>query len=262
MTVGSSPVSNSATESDQARISAEYAGSVATVVLGAGFRCNALRTKDWIELKQVFEHCAEIGVTVVVLRGAQHTFSSGSDLTEWMAVDGHYVDWSFTAMEAAMTTLEQLDAVSIAAIEGVATGAACELALSCDMRHMAATARIGMPVVRHGIRVSASFALRLIELVGVARARDMFYTGRLVDAEVANAWGLTSRVAEAEKFDDELADLVRLITSQPRNSILAAKQSTNRVLKNTRTQVIDSEWRYTDAEFSDRISAFVSRTLP
>ena len=83
------------------------------------------------------------GVHAVLFRGRHGSFCSGSDLTEWVDAELHLVDESFAAMESAFRAVEQCPVPTIAAVRGVAAGAGCQLALSCDLRFMAESARIG-----------------------------------------------------------------------------------------------------------------------
>ena len=152
---------------------------VADVSVGDGQRGNALSSEDWRELEQTFRHLAEDDqLRAVVVRGQGGTFSAGSDMREWVQADRTDVAQSFAAMEAAFTAIEDLPVPVIAEVEGVAAGAGCQLALACDLRVLADTARIGMPIARLGILVSPSFAARLSVLAGPGVARELLYTGR------------------------------------------------------------------------------------
>ncbi len=254
-------VSDSASGQSGSRVSLRCAGPTAAIRLGIGPRRNALRTADWVELERIahtLETCAE--VKIVLIRGVGGTFGSGSDLTEWVSADSGYVDRTFTALEAALVSLERLDAVTIAAIEGVATGGACELAFACDLRVMARSARIGMPVLRHGIRISPTLALRLSEIAGAARVRDLLFTGRLLGAAEAEQCGLVSRVPQDDMFEACVSQLVESVMSQPQDALVAAKRSMNRVLEQQRAHLRDPGWSYVDGqEFFDRISDFLNR---
>lgn len=254
-------VSDTAPECSGSRVSLRCAGPVACIWLGAGTRRNALRTADWVELERIartLQKCTE--VKIVVLRGVRGTFGSGSDLAEWVSVDSSYVDRTFGVMESALVSLERLNAVTIAAIEGVATGAACELAFACDLRIMARSACIGMPVLRHGIRISPALALRLSEIIGVARVRDLLFTGRLLGSAEAERCGLVSRVPQDDMFEACVSQLVESVMAQPHGALVAAKRSINRALDQRRAELRDPHWSYVDGhEFFDRISNFLNR---
>jgi enoyl-CoA hydratase/carnithine racemase len=140
---------------------------VATVTLGNGRRRNALTRAAWTSLENVVAGLgADPAVRVVVVRGRGGTFCSGSDLTEWAGADADLVEDSFARMESAFRAVEQCQVPVVAAITGVAAGAGCQLALACDLRFIADSAHIGMPIARHGILASPAFAARLSTLVG------------------------------------------------------------------------------------------------
>lgn len=127
----------------------------------------------------------------------------------------------------------------VAAIQGVALGGGFELALACDLRVASKAAKVGMPEVTLGIYPSAGGSWRLPRLVGLGRAKELIYTGRIVRAEEAAAWGLFESVVEA----DARAEALRLAAQIASNSPLAvqvAKVSLNALAK--RESAAPLEW--------------------
>lgn len=104
------------------------------------------------------------------------------------------------------------------------------------------------------------FALRLSEIVGVARAKDLLFTGRLLDSAEASHCGLVSLVSQDDTFEARVSQLVESVMSQPQDALVAAKRSTNRALEQRRAQLRDPGWSYVDGqEFFDRVSGFLNR---
>lgn len=123
-------------------------------------------------------------------------------MTDWVDADSAYVEKSFAHMEEAFSAIEDCPVPVVAEIRGVAAGAGCQLALACDLRLMADSARIGMPIARLGILASPAFAARMVALTGPSVARELLYTGRLVDARTAVELGLADhQVPEAQLTD-------------------------------------------------------------
>ena len=116
-------------------------------------------------------------------------------------------------MEAAFRAIEICPVPVIAQISGVAAGAGCQLALACDIRVVATSARIGMPIARLGIRPSPAFAARLVRVVGPAVAAELHYTGRLVKGPDAVTTGLANRCVYGELLASTVRDLVEEIGS-------------------------------------------------
>jgi enoyl-CoA hydratase/carnithine racemase len=232
---------------------------LARLTIGNGSRRNALGVTDWTRLRRLADGLSRYpDVKVVVVRGAAATFSAGSDIREWSEARPAEVDASFQAMEAALQAIERIEVPTIAVIEGVAAGAGCELALACDLRLMASSARLGMPILQLGILPSPAFTLRLSALAGTARTRELLYTGRLLDSEQAERYGLATEVVDDPDLDTRLEDLVSAITSQPRTGLVVTKAATGIELTRLRKEHDHLDWAFSDpGEFPRRIAAFL-----
>ncbi|MFI9386520.1 enoyl-CoA hydratase/isomerase family protein [Kutzneria sp. NPDC052558] len=238
-------------------------GSSAEVVLGSGGSANALGHDDWRALELTFRELAsEQGIRVIVVRGSGGTFSAGSDLREWVHAAPDDVEEAFAAMEAACTAIEECPTPVIAQVDGVAAGAGCQLALACDLRVFAEDARIGMPIARLGILVSPAFAARLALLAGHGLARELLYTGRLLDAAEAMAAGLVNRRVPAADLAAATRELAGAVAAQPRAALIAAKQAVSVGLSPTRAAAdsFASGPAVSYEDFQRGVTAFLSRS--
>ncbi|MBB5889715.1 enoyl-CoA hydratase/isomerase family protein [Kutzneria kofuensis] len=238
-------------------------GRSAEVVLGSGGSANALGHDDWRALETAFRQFArDEDIRVIVVRGSGSTFSAGSDLREWVHAAPDDVDRAFAAMEAACTAIEECPTPVIAQVSGVAAGAGCQLALACDLRVFADDARIGMPIARLGILVSPAFAARLALLAGHGLARELLYTGRLLDAAEAVAAGLANRRVPSAELSGATAELVAAVAAQPRAALVAAKQAVSVGLSPTRAAAdsFASGPAVSYEDFQRGVTAFLSRS--
>ncbi|MDH6214178.1 enoyl-CoA hydratase/isomerase family protein [Streptomyces pseudovenezuelae] len=225
--------------SGSAAIGVRRDGVLATVRVGTGRRANALGTHDWKALAGLFEDLAKDRTlrTVVISGSGSGSFSSGSDMREWLSVAPGEIDASFAAMESALTAIERLPVPVVASVRGTAAGAGCQLACACDLRIVSEDAQLGMPVARWGILVPPAFAARLSLLTGPATARDLLFTGRLVDGHEALQLGLATACVPASELDDAVAALTSSITAQPAAAIRAAKRSVDALLAPVRDRL-------------------------
>lgn len=211
---------------DAGSVSVAFDGPIVTVTIGTGRRRNALNGDAWKDLAlKIIGISTHASLGVVVLRGVGDTFCSGSDVTEWVSARAEDVEESFAQMEAAFRAIEACPVPVIAQISGVAAGAGCQLALSCDIRVMATSARIGMPIARLGIRPSPAFAARLVRVVGPAVAGELHYTGRLLQGSDAVTTGLANRCVTDELLASSVRELVEEIGRQPTSAVRAAKEA-------------------------------------
>lgn len=131
---------------------------------------------------------------VVVSASGERAFSVGSDVKAFERHRGAAGRRHFEREEAVTSRLADLPMPTIAAIQGDALGGGLELALACDIRVVSQGARLGMPEVRLAVTPGAGGTQRLPRIVGVARAKEMILTGRLLATGEAEAIGLVNRV--------------------------------------------------------------------
>jgi enoyl-CoA hydratase/carnithine racemase len=127
------------------------------------------------------------------------------------------------ALSSAFDALGRVPKPVVAAITGFALGGGCELALACDFRVAADDAKLGQPEIKLGIIPGAGGTQRLARLVGPARAKDIVFSGRMVDASEALAIGLVDKVVPAAEVYDAAAALVRPYVEGPAQALRAAK---------------------------------------
>lgn len=127
-------------------------------------------------------------------------------------------------MHQALLRLESLSKPVIAAINGVAMGGGCELALACDFRYMAQGGVIGLPEVRVGILPGAGGTQRMTRLLGTAKALELMMLGNVVDADTAGQIGLVHHVVTPDRLMPEVLALARELAQRPPLSVALIKQ--------------------------------------
>lgn len=157
-------------------------------------------------------------LAVLIITGAGEAFVAGADIAQLRARDGH--DAFRRINQGLFRRIEEFPAPTIAAVRGWALGGGCELAMACDLRVAAASARFGQPEVALGIIPGAGGTHRLQRLVGVGKARELVFTGEVIDAAEALRIGLVNRVTP----DGEVLRVAHeLATRIGRNSLLAVR---------------------------------------
>lgn len=174
-------------------------------------------TESWVDAVGLLRD--DPTVRVVVVSGEGSAFCSGGD-TSWIVSEPDAgVDALRTRMIAfyrAWLSIRSLEVPTIAAVNGAAIGAGLCLALACDIRYAASSARLGAPFVRLGMHPGMAATWLLPEAVGLAAARDLLLTGRTVDAHEALQLGLVSRVVDdASLLDEVLATAAGIATTAP-----------------------------------------------
>jgi enoyl-CoA hydratase len=189
---------------------------------------NAISAQVLVDVESVLSDAeADDAVGAFVLTGAgEKAFAAGADIAEFRGASA--VEARRIAERGQLVTrrLERSRLPVIAAINGYALGGGCEIALACDIRLAAETARLGQPEVTLGVVPGWGGSQRLPAVVGAGVAREMILTGRQVGAEEAHRVGLVNAVYPKDSLLDEAIALGNRIAALPPLAVAWAKELT------------------------------------
>lgn len=205
-------------------------GPVAEIRFNRPHRLNAVVTEFYAEIIDALERAEkDIDVRVVVLTGAGRAFCVGADLKEHGA-----------GTRTEMEKLEYLNLgndvceriykhhkVVIAAVNGFALGAGCEMSVSADFVLMKDTAQIGLPEISIGTHVGGAVTEILPRIIGLSKTRELIFTGRRIDGNEASKIGLATRVFSEEDFEKGVMEFALLVASKAPFSMRFAKKHLN-----------------------------------
>jgi len=223
---------------------------------------NALNLEMVRELHAVLDNLVtREDVRAVVISGAGgKSFASGADIAE-LRERTHRE--AFLAINGTLfQKLEEFARPTIAAIEGYALGGGLELALACDLRVASKTAKVGLPETTLGIYPAAGGTWRLPRLIGIGRAKELVFTGRIVEAAEAFSMGIFERLCEPGEAMAEAMDLAGTIARNAPLALQVAKLSLNLVGRGgdpTPLERAGQALLFNSAEKQERMDAFLSK---
>jgi len=187
---------------------------------------NAIDAELAAALRDAFEAAAgDPAVRAVILTGEGRAFSAGGDLSrferDWDPREFRHDSHRLTQL---VSLVERLEKPTVAAINGVATGAGTQLALACDVRLMATGARFVYREGRLGIIPSHGGVTRLVKLIGLARARDVLLGSEEVSSDEALRLGLVTAVVDGEALLDAARERAALMLERSPQAYAAAKR--------------------------------------
>jgi enoyl-CoA hydratase len=208
-------------------ISVTRAGHVATITIQRPDKLNALNAQVVRELDEAFAdlvHGEGEAVRAAILTGAGRAFVAGADIaamSEMTPVDAR----RFAAQGHELCAkIEGAPFPVIAAVNGFALGGGCELALACDFIYAADVAKFGQPEVTLGILPGFGGTQRLLRRVGIAKARELIFTGDVINAEQALAIGLANAVVPGAELIAKVNELAAKIASRGPLAVAASKR--------------------------------------
>ncbi|MCL6553069.1 MAG: enoyl-CoA hydratase/isomerase family protein [Firmicutes bacterium] len=209
---------------------------------------------------------ARDALRVVVIRGAGGTFVAGTDIAEFRTLQTEADALAYERrIDAVVGRVERMRKVTIAMIDGFATGGGLTLALACDLRYAASTARLGIPIARTlGNCLSMANYARLVDAVGPTRAKDLLLTARLLSAAEARAAGLVTEVVAPEALEAHVRQVAETIGGHAPLTLEVSKEAIRRILARRReVEGDDLILRcYLSADFREGVEAFLAKRTP
>jgi enoyl-CoA hydratase len=200
-------------------------------------------------------------VGCLILTGAGgKAFAAGADIAQLL--ERRHRDAFRRVNTALFRMVEDFPAPTIAAIQGYALGGGCELALACDLRVAGEGAKLGQPEVGLGIIPGAGATYRLPRMIGHARARELIYTGRIINATLAEQWGLLNRVVPDGEVMDAARTLANEICKQSNLAVRVAKANLVAVARGTpetAAEILGQALLFDSPDKMARMTAFLEK---
>lgn len=189
---------------------------------------NLLNIDVFIELNNLFLDIEEdTDIRVVIITGSGKAFVSGVDITEMKDNSPVTIERFIKIAREAGDRIYHLSKPVIAAINGYAFGGGNELALACDLRIASENARFGQQEINFGIIPGGGAIQRLSRLVGMTKAKEIVYTGDVIDAKTALEIGFINRVVPHDKLMDEVRSLAQKLLGKSSIALAYAKKAFN-----------------------------------
>jgi len=247
----------------------EREGAVATVVLDAPDKLNALSKAAWLELARVMrELSGDESLRCIVMRGAgSAAFAAGADISEFAEVRANSAQGREYGeiIHAAMQEVGKCTHPTIALIQGACVGGGLEVALMCDLRIASETSRFGIPVNRLGLTMGYGELEGLLAVVGPAVALEILLEGRVFDAREAFTKGLVHRIVPDPKVEGETyASAARIAAGAP----LVARWHKRFIRQlGGKTHLSDAEWQegfacFDTEDYREGLRAFLAKVPP
>jgi 2-(1,2-epoxy-1,2-dihydrophenyl)acetyl-CoA isomerase len=241
---------------------------VGRIVLDRPERMNAFTFEMIDAWAAALRHCrTDDAVKVVTVTGAGTAFCSGGDIVEMVdrldQTPEQRKNEIFQRVQRIPLALEDLDKPVIAIVNGVATGAGMDLALMCDIRYAASSARFAETYLKVGLVPGAGGAHFLPRIVGVSKALEMFLTAEFVDAEEALRLGIVNKVFHDAILAEEVEKIVAKMANGPSFAMRAIKRAIQQGMRNdlrTNLDLISSHYAVATAaqDHRDAVKGFVA----
>jgi enoyl-CoA hydratase len=248
-------------------IRVEREGAVAIVTIDRQEALNALDFATLTELRDRLRDLADDeGARVVILTGAgEKAFVAGADIKYMSRLDVDQAkQWGALGHETGRL-LETMPKPTIAAINGFALGGGCELAIACDVRYAASSAKLGQPEVNLGIIPGWGGTQRLARLCGLGVAKELIFTGRIVAADEALRIGLVNGVHDPVL--DKAREVATLLSAKSPIALRLMKELANRALGGDHAANLEAEGEvfgdlFASEDAKEGLAAFVDKREP
>jgi enoyl-CoA hydratase/carnithine racemase len=246
-----------------------FDGATAWLTFNRPEKRNALNLAVWRSLPQLLQQAVARSQTrVIVMRGAGGNFAAGADIEEFDTVfSGRESVLAYSAdMAAATLAIEAVPLPVIAMVEGLCIGAGVAVALACDLRLAASDARFAVTPAKLGLMYSLADTRRLTNAVGFSAAKDLLFTGRMIEAPRAAEIGLIDELLETSTLEASVTARAQSIADASSWSVEKAKLIVSRIADGAVSEVEETRGWFADAvetaDFREGLDAFKARRKP
>ncbi|MBB6448690.1 enoyl-CoA hydratase/carnithine racemase [Geomicrobium halophilum] len=245
----------------------EVNNEIATIYFNRPQKRNALTYEIWKEIPEIINECdSNPNVKVIIFQSIdEKAFSAGADISEFKThrytaeSAAHYNEQTMIAEKAIMNASKP----TIAMIQGFCVGGGCEIAVACDFRFSDEKGKFGITPARLGLVYNTPGTKNVVDLVGPAKAKDILYTGRLLNAEEAINIGLIDRIFSSENIQEETKSYARTICDNAQFAVRGSKRIVNEVLEGatedsdeTARLILDS---FVSEDYQEGVNAFLDK---
>ncbi|HYY89460.1 MAG TPA: enoyl-CoA hydratase/isomerase family protein [Chloroflexota bacterium] len=246
----------------------ERRASIAILTFNRPQARNAL---TWAMYEGLYACCQHVDqddrVRVLILRGAgDKAFVSGTDISQFRAFDSPEDALTYERNNNKYASrLENVSKPTIAMIRGACTGGGAAFAMCCDLRMASPDVRFGVPIARTlGNTLTTQNYVRLVALIGPARAKELLFTARLIGGEEGRALGVFNEIVEADRLESRTIELAEQIAANAPLTIRSAKMAIQRIIDKLRLEESDDLilMTYMSEDFREGVSAFLEKRKP
>ncbi len=229
---------------------------------------NAVNIETIRELEDAVRRFGEDDtIVVIVITGEGKSFVSGSDISRLAEMDSLAAREYSRVGQRVLSFIENVEKPVIAAVNGYALGSGCEIAMACDIRIASEKAKFGQPEVKLGLIPGHAGTQRLARLVGLGKAKELIFTGDLIDAHEALRIGLANRVVPPDKLMQETKAIARKIIDVGPTAVRVAKTVLNRGVDANLTTANSYEMEvfsmlFSTSEAKEGMKAFLEKRKP
>jgi enoyl-CoA hydratase len=250
-------------------ISLEIKDKVGIVKMNRPEALNALNMETLLELSRAMHNLSfeNENIRVIILTGEGKAFVAGADIAEMKDMLPLKAREFSQLGQRVFHFIATQEKPVIAAVNGFALGGGCELALACDIRIASDKAKLGQPEINLGIIPGFAGTQRLSRLVGVAKAKELIFTGDMIDAPTALSIGLVNQVVPADQLMTVCLELANKIASKGPTAIKLAKTVINQGIQANLSTGSSYEKEafglcFATGEHKEGMSAFLEKRKP
>jgi len=251
----------------------EMRGPVGLLTLNRPDRLNALTVQVANDFKAAVAEAMESGARAIVITGAGRAFSAGGDLREMQEIakkDGRveaFFDEPLRVLNQAILLIRETPVPFIAAVNGVASGGGCNLALACDLVIAAESAKFNQAFIKIGLTPDCGGTFMLPRLVGWKKATELLFTGDLVDAQSAAEMGMINSVTPDQELMSRAMAMAEKLAQAPTAAIAEIKKLLDASAANDLRSQLELEHKTQiesgkTKDFVEGVSAFLEKRPP